>query len=138
MLSRKYSPMEPVQRQALEHKRGKRFYKPLFQIRKPGDAVGLIFILAGFAALGWLSGVLIFLLLYLLSFGLATVGRIVGEHWSLFGLFDELFGSFDKLFAAFVACYRSCRNVGAFFPSFFDSYFGLKRSANRGRRRRRV
>jgi hypothetical protein len=67
MLSRKYSPMEPVQRQALEHKRGKRFYKPLFQIRKPGDAVGLIFILAGFAALGWLSGVLIFLLFYLLS-----------------------------------------------------------------------
>ena len=67
MLSRKYSPMEPVQRQALEHKRGKRFYKPLFQIRKPGDAVGLIFILAGFAALGWLSGVLIFLLVYLLS-----------------------------------------------------------------------
>jgi hypothetical protein len=29
--------MEPAQRQALERKRGKRIYKPLFQIRKPGD-----------------------------------------------------------------------------------------------------
>jgi hypothetical protein len=44
--------MEPAQRQALERKRSKRFYKPLFQIRKPGDAVGVFFILAGCAALG--------------------------------------------------------------------------------------
>ena len=67
MPSRRYSPMEPAQRQALERKRGKRIYKPLFQIRKPGDAVGVFFMLAGFAALGWLAGVLILLLFYLLS-----------------------------------------------------------------------
>jgi hypothetical protein len=59
--------MEPAQRQALERKRGKRIDKPLFQIRKPGDAVGVFFMLAGFAALGWLVGVLILLLFYLLS-----------------------------------------------------------------------
>ena len=67
MPSRKYSPMEPAQRQALERERSKRFYKPLFQIRKPGDAVGVFFMLAGCAALGWLAGVVILLLFYLLS-----------------------------------------------------------------------
>ena len=67
MLSRNYSPMEQVQRQALERKRGKRFFKPLARVRTPGDAVGLFFVLAGFAALGWLAGVLILVLFYLLS-----------------------------------------------------------------------
>ena len=67
MLSRNYSPMEQAQRQALERKRGKRFFKPLARVRTPGDAVGLFFILAGFAALGWLAGVLILTLLYFLS-----------------------------------------------------------------------
>ena len=73
MPSRKYSPMEPAQRQALERERSKRFYKPLFQIRKPGDAVGVFFMLAGCAALGWLAGVVILLLFYLLSLVLPAV-----------------------------------------------------------------
>ena len=67
MLSRNYSPMEQAQRQALERKRGKRFFKPLARVRTPGEAVGLFFVLAGFAALGWLAGVLILVLFYLIS-----------------------------------------------------------------------
>lgn len=89
MLSRKYSPMEPAHRQALEHKHGQRFFKPLFQIRKAGDAVGLFLILAGFAAVGWLAGLLILLVFYLLSLvfpeatGLAAVTRPAGVQFTM-------------------------------------------------------
>jgi len=65
--------MEPEQRRALERKRGKRFFKPLVQVRNAGDAVGLLFILAGFALAGALAGVLILTLLYFISLVLPDV-----------------------------------------------------------------
>jgi len=76
MLSRDYRRMEPEQRRAIERKLGKRFFKPLAQVRNPGDALRLLFILAGFAVLGWLAGVLILTLLYLISLVLPDLAAL--------------------------------------------------------------
>ena len=63
MLSRNYSPMEPEHRRAIEKNIGKRFYKPMLQIRTAGDAIGAFFLLAGFAILGVFAGVIVILIL---------------------------------------------------------------------------
>lgn len=67
VMIRDYRQMEPAERRAIEQKIRKQFFKPFAEVRKPSDAAGLLFAVAGFAVLGVLVGTVALTLVYLVS-----------------------------------------------------------------------